>query len=385
MKKFINHFQNFTIAFKVIAASIPILLLLFISSCRKENLPEIVSESIKSSKHDVATLKNFYSKMAAINRDELDQRTGETYALNELTSLVSSSIGYQHSNVLGFRKDRYEFVDTITFDKPSGKFDEFEAAALFDLVGETAKDQAGKIATDTVYFLGVSITIISDSHGEYKAQVSGTYTGTQGNSSFSFGHGMPDDRFFEQQGDCDDETEQINGAAWYLTRWIKSQYGYISLNATYEYVDNIAWLQNARYPNDDYWDPGDATYYSHDFRVDLIADNTNDNILDGHLDCVTFCYFWDKVSSVDRAYGLCITPSDLTYYCGNTKSIIDSWIPQMNREKVMNFLATGRYKAEDPNGTEPGSHIMNAWTMSVKMCDIETSITPTPKQSIEEF
>ena len=66
-------------------------------------------------------------------------------------------------------------------------------------------------------------------------------------------------------------------------------------------------------------------------------------------------------------------------------SYLESKIRVDNYEKVMNFLATGRYKAEDPNGTEPGSHIMNAGTMSIKMCDIETSITPSPKQSIEKF
>lgn len=354
---------------------------LFIYQCQKTDLSSI--PAVKQKNENTFNTKNVEEFVETINtfrKGNLVSRSG-SYTFAELLNNVSNGISFEYNHPSKFQNEKFQFLDTVEIINAHDSYTTAQAATVYQAILDKATQQAGNVASAKVYLISIGLNPILSTTFTHKIEVYGTYAN---NTLFALPPQdtiyMPSDRFFEIYGSCEvHETDEIAGAAAYLTQWLKRKYINFPMQPN-TYIGNAIILENAHDWDDDWWNASHNYHYSHSFKLMLLELNPNDLVPeDGHLDYVTYGYRWKKDDTEALNYGTCVYPSELSYYANNTFSIINTQLAIHSKDVCTWFDIGGKYQ---PDKVESSKYQFLSWRFLIWINSIISSDNPIPEKNI---
>ncbi|MCA0335141.1 MAG: hypothetical protein LCH44_14470 [Bacteroidetes bacterium] len=315
----------------------------------------------------------------------INTRFDTSYTYEDLVYLTLESIGYEHSNVNGLNHEKVIFRDTLNLPySESNVYNSSISATIFNIVLDQLKSNAAKI-NNQPYYLGSFLQTLEQSGSYQTIEMISVFSlkqdGVNGNELSVRGPilnpiNMPESRYFGSYGDCTLE-EAYPGAATYLRDWILDNNDLNPPLSPGYYVGDQNWIVSA--------DPDattdvinmNGTISSYYMTNQMLADNPNDFVQDGHVDRVTYYYYHDTEEPItDFFAATCVSPEELRYYAPTARTIFLNTIAHYNYDILLAAAVEDTYSDKLPP-TYRYRHVY--WKFTANVGKLKYSGEPTPQ------
>ncbi len=90
--------------------------LIFLVSCQKEKLHNNYQEDVAKEKEMVNNVKKYYDIVKAANKDQIIERDGISFTLDDALLQIQALLSYTYSDFSTIVDSTYTFVDTIVIN-----------------------------------------------------------------------------------------------------------------------------------------------------------------------------------------------------------------------------------------------------------------------------
>lgn len=388
-------FRNYSKLFEIIRiekffslnfSTVMVLALLLFTSCNKESEIQAVQKT-DHSKIETKSLIMFYNTMQNLDKRPIESRNDTSYSYNDLVYMTLESIGYEHSDVDGINETKIRFSDTLSMPyTESGQYNSTLSATFFNTVLDQLKANAATCTTQP-YYLGAFLRSLNHSGDNQSVEMISVFSSDQDNANsgeltirgpIPNPISMPENRYFGVYGDCTGYlSDEILGAATYLRDWILANNDLKPQVPIGYYIGDQNWIVSA--------DPDATSDYiyqtgaieSYYMTSQMLADNPNDVIQDGHLDRVTYYYYHDTQEPIADFYAAtCVSPTELQYYAPTARTVLLNTIDHYNYDFL---LALGVEDAYDFVDGTNSRYQHNYWKFTAQVGRLKYAGGPTPQ------